>query len=107
MHDHDQQFVFICTLNSDREPYLLTTLGACIPNSGRLIRTPPTIPVRQYILLGESPILLPVGTILQNQGRSQKISKGGVKSGKGKSRAKFFAFFLCKRDQNRTKTEKM
>ena len=33
--------VFICksNVNSGREPYLLTTLGACIPNSGRLSRT--------------------------------------------------------------------
>ena len=41
------------------------------------------------------------------QGRSQKIPKGGAKSGKWnreRSERKFFAFFLCKRDQNRTKT---
>ena len=44
-----------------------------------------------------------------DQGRSQKVPKGGAKSRKGKSRAKerkIFAFFLCKRDQNRTKTVK-
>ena len=44
------------------------------------------------------------------QGRSQKVPKGGAKLGKGnreRSERKNFAFFLCKRDQNRTKTVKM
>ena len=43
----------------------------------------------------------------QFQGRSQKVPKGGAKSGKGNRERKIFAFFLCKRDQNRTKTAKM
>ena len=44
--------------------------------------------------------------VMHYQGRSQNVPKGGAKSGKGKSRAKNVCVFLCKRDQNRTKTVK-